>query len=958
MELTKQDLQNYIYDPNKVQKLILEYLEECNSDNLAVIDPTNPFTMLLEAAAVTASNATVEINNIERKLYPSLANKEDDLYHHITDNELTSMFAVPAECSINFYVNVVDMKASGYRPDGANYVQTTIPKGTSIVVIQTATLTLLNDITVRLYDNGAVDVEQVANPDNDLAYDDIGTLQGNFIYTSLTSGLDQTPWIMFTTKIKQVKKYTVNQALNSSTGFSTVVNITDKYCYASISYKNNNTNGMYKYISKTHSEDYIDPQTPTCFISIYDKNILFKIPPVYLTENMISGNINIDVYDTIGNIYLPIDKYTPVDFAITLGDTTANPSTLSSKKIAILADSKAILDGGKDNFTLDELRDSIINNTTGDIDLPITNYQINRLGELSGFNIVKATDTITNRTYYAVKSLPDLDNSGLVYAKADIFVNTCRMILEDIKDLSGIISNEDRFIIKSNNIFKVVNGVTTILSQEQLDYLANLDNIKLINHLATNKYFFNPFYYIVTLDENYATSKVYDLDHPDITNNRILAKNNTVSASANINKYGIIKSSTGYRLIVTLSPNTDFSNLEEGSVKLQLKLPLYGNTSYAYIDSSYDKVNGVDRYAFDINTNLAITTDNLMDLENGSSDIATKLMELAVDATIYIISTDASILDPSKFLQDEIYINDNKKYTVFTKEELSITFGTELKYLYNNLYNVYSARKYKTYTADIPMTYTSDVYEPDPITGTIFNVKNGQVEYNIIHNAGDQVFDNKGKPVYIHKKGDNVLDDSGNPVIDTSAGIIRYIDVLLFEYEYYRANASAYVTYKDLITSTVKQYVTSELENINTKLLENTIALYRSYKSANDITIIVNDNYNVIPYAITPSVTLYMSNTTVVNSSLLDEYRNTIGNIINTYLDNNVLVMEEIKGLIKDSIGSNITGVKITGIDPSNAEVISIKDANRKLVLNKALTVNKNNEYIVIYDIKLNIQYI
>lgn len=953
MSLTKDQIQGYIYDPSKIQKLILEYLEQSNEDKLAVIDPTNPFTMLLEAAAVTASNAVTEINNVTRKQYPSLANVEDDIFHHITDNELTNMFAVPAEVAINFYVNIIDMKANGYRPDGANYVQTTIPKDTSINILDTY-LTLLNDITVRLYDNSSVYVEQHLNSDNDLAYDDIGTLQGEIITSS-----EGTPWIKFTTKIKQLRKYTVNKAVLASTGFKQIINITDKYCFAQISYKNDTTNGVYKIISKTHSEDYIDPQVPTCYISLYDKNILFKIPDVYLVEGMISGNVNIDVYDTKGKIYLPIDKYTPADFVITLGDTNASASTLSAKKMSIMADSKSILDGGRDNSTMEELRSSIINNTTGDIDLPITDYQLTRLSELNGFTIVKATDVVTSRLYYALKSLPNYDSS-LIYAKADVFFNTCKLVLEDIKNYDNIVVNDDIFIIKSNNIFKEDNGVITLTTPEQLKYIQGLENIKLINHLEDTKYFFNPFYYIITLDEDYATSRVYDLDNPDITATRILEKNLTLTPRVNINKYGVIKSPTGYRIIVTLTPNTEFSELEEGSVKLQMKLPLFGSNTYAYIDADYNKVN--DMYAFDIITDLNINSDNLLDLKNGVSDIATKRFALDADVLIYIMSTDASVLDPSKFLQDEIYVNDTKTYVVFTKEQLSITFGTELDHIYNKLYNAYTQRKYRTYDYDVPAVYEEDVYQQDPKTGSIFSVTSNNIstnlEYKVLHKKGDPILDKEGNPTYKYKKGDTILDTNGNPIIDTSGGLVRYIDMLLLEYEFYRANSTAYTQYKDNVLSTLKKYITSDLKDINNKLLENTKVLYRSYKSSEYITIIINNNYSIIPYNIIPDVTLYMSNTSTLTNDLLEEYKNTIGSVFNDYLDNSILKLEDLKTKIKEKIGSTVTGVKITGIEPTNAEVINIKDENTKLVLNKVLSLNKNNEYVVKYDIKLTVQYI
>ena len=118
--MTREDLQQIIYDPSLMQKKVLDYIEEFSNGERVVSDPTNPFVMLLEAATISASASVIETNNIIRKKYPSLANKEDDLYVHVTDKELTNMFSIPSELTVIFYVNIIDLKLQGYRQDNSN----------------------------------------------------------------------------------------------------------------------------------------------------------------------------------------------------------------------------------------------------------------------------------------------------------------------------------------------------------------------------------------------------------------------------------------------------------------------------------------------------------------------------------------------------------------------------------------------------------------------------------------------------------------------------------------------------------------------------------------------------------------------------------------------------------------------------------------------------------------------
>ena len=210
----------------------------------------------------------------------------------------------------------------------------------------------------------------------------------------------------------------------------------------------------------------------------------------------------------------------------------------------------------------------------------------------------------------------------------------------------------------------------------------------------------------------------------------------------------------------------------------------------------------------------------------------------------------------------------------------------------------------------------------------------------------------------LYKKGDPVLDVYGEPVVNTQSGVIRYIDMLLLEYEFYKANAPAYNSYKVMVLENLKKYITDDMIELNNKLLENTKICYKSYKTSQSVSIIVNTAEEIIPYMITPSVLLYLSNTSELSNDQLENYKTIIGNIIATHCDNAVIKLEDIKNDIKTAIGSNVSGIKISNLDPSNAEVITIKNPNIKLSLGKLLSLNKNSEFVVKYNIKLDIQYI
>lgn len=961
MSLTNLDLKSIIYNPTQMQHKILTELETAIDSNTgySIHTATNPFVFLMEASVVSASAAVTETNNIVRQLYPSLADTNEDLYLHISDKEVNDLYSKPAETEIMFLINLIDLESNGYTPDGSNHKEVTIPDGTEITILGT-TLTLLNDIVIKLYDNGSVFVEQQLSS-NKLAYNNISILPSD-----ITSSADGTPIIVFRTKVKQLKKTTVNKSILASQNFNNTIPITDKYCDIIVSYKNNNTNGKYLPIATTYTEKYIDVNTPTATVAVLSKSVVVRIPTPYIIENIISGNINIDVYETKGELYLPINKYKTTDFTIKLNNTGKNPSTAVSTNITMAAYSDGIIYGGKNGASIDVIRSNIIDNASNIRQLPITDKQLESYGNNLGYYIYKYADIVTGRTFIAMKGLPNF-TSNLLYAKQDVYFNTCTLIIADLKDSRFIIDNNNNnnnngnIVIKSNTIFKNNNGNLTILTEQEYQNLINLKSIFLVQHLKDNKYYYNPYYYIIEKDENYTNSRVYSLDKPKIEGNKILAKNNNLLYNSNISHYELIKSPNGYKLILKLVTNNDFNNLDKNDITLQMKILLSDNVNYAYINSEYDSVN--DYYIFNIDSAMNITSDDMLDLKNGYSIIYTKRIKLNLEVFIYTLVNNKDIIDDNNFLLNEIY-QDKQDYKVITKESITLTLGNRLNFIYNKLVNSYTERKFRVYEEDVLAVYEEDQYLKDPHTGSIFSCKqegrDWAIEYNLLHKKGDPVLDpDTNEQLVKHKKGDPILDDKGNPVVDLDSGVIRYIDILLLEYEFLVANNLAYQEHRNMVLDILNHYLLNDLTTLNGILLEQTEILYKSYKSICNINVTINSSITSMFYLINPKVTLYLTGVSEVNNEIQESYKAIIGNIINKHLDNTVIRLVDIKNDIIKEIGSNIVAsVKIENIDRLNNEVITIKDNLSKFTLNKLLDLNKNNELIVKYNIVLDIIFI
>lgn len=951
--LTKEDIMPYIYDPNRIQHTILNIIRDANNGNIDIADPTNPFTMLLEASAVSASASLTSTKNLTRTMYPNLANTKQDLYPHITDAALGNMFAIPATADIVMYVNILQLRQNGYRQDGSSYVEMTIPKYTVVNVADTD-FTLLNNIVIKLYDNDSVFIEQQTSVE-DIAVNDLGVL--NYVITTDTEG---SSWILFETTLKQITRVSINDTISAGQIFTKTLTTTNQFYHASLSYKNAFTNGEYETIKVAYDDRYIDPYTPTTYIKILDDGITFTIPDVYLNESNISGNVRLTAYETKGKVFLPINNYTVSDFTITLGDTGTSLSTAVSANIAMLANSRYMVDGGANTLTTEQLKKYIIDNTVGVTNSPISLNALRRKAEFNGFEIFKALDIITSRLFLATRNSSSVQ-SQLINSRADIFTNTVKVTIGNYTNNDNVYIDDDIFIIKSNTIFKEVNGIVSIVEQDELDVIYALNDFNKISYFATNKYFYSPFYYVLDKVETKVDARVYDLDNPVINSLRIIGKNTAVTQRVNIDKYGVFKTSVGYRVIITIIGNEDFNGVDKSNIRAQLSLPLYNSDEKIYYEASYDNI--ADSITFNIHTDNFVTQNHELLLTSGVSDISNRLVNLLVNANIHIYAVNAAITDDSKYLHNEIR-NTYIDKVVFSKEVLNIMLGKPVEYIWNKIRNEYSERKYKKYTVDVPAYYDTDIYAVDPETGSIYwsvtDPDTGEVslEKYLLHNEGDPILDENDNPTYIHTIGDIILDENNIPVIEQDFGVIRYIDIVMLEYEYKLATATPYVNYERILYDNLNNWLSVQMVDLNSETLENTKILYKSYKSALPVKVKVGNVINTIPYNVTPIVTIYVSN----NSYSVDEItvlKSKIGAILHSVLDSVTISLTKIKEKIVNDIDPNILGAKVEYIDPNNElEIFSVYDETSRLTLRKELEINTNNHLIVNYKLTLNIQQI
>ena len=930
--ITKEDIAALKADPGSMQLKILDALEESTNGEVNITDASNPFIFLLEAALTSSANGVIETNTVTKKLYPSLASKKEELYHHISDVDMENMLSVPATAPFVFYINLLEMRNNGLRPDGADYIEMTIPEDTEVTVNKVS-FTLLNDIIVKLYDDGKVFIEQLSS-DNGLSINNLGVLSSAIITDK--QGVE---WILTETILKQVKKIVVNESAILASGFDVTIKVNGYYCFSSVN--SLLTDGTRIPIRQANTLEVIDGTIPTIVVQVNETNVNFKIPDLYLLNETISGNIELVTYVTNGKIYLPLNKLDIKDYSITFGKVNKNTSTAVITNITTLVKSRSIVDGGVDAIETDELKKYIINNTVGRIDVPINENELQRLGSQFGFKIEKNLDVFLNRVFVASKELTTITK---VKSTGNVFMNKAKLLINDI-DNDSIIINDDFILLKSNTLFKLENNQVLPLKNDEINAVNCLTKEQLKDYFITNKFFYTPFYYTIDKTEDVVESRIYDLDKPSIDDLRIKKKNNNSLLNVNTSQYGVIKTSTGLKLSFGLIGNDSFNNTPSGNLKFVLEIPMAG------LDNSLISIDGIMNpetkiVDFNIETDFYIKDDAFI-VKNGTAMLSTKRMMLNTD-----ISINSYLVEPDS---NPVYLS---------VETVTLNVGKRIDYLWNKVSTSFTERQYRVYEMDMPFLHEEDVYGEDPATGLFFRKVDtnedgvlDDIEYIYKHRKGDPVLDELGNPVYRYRKGDTILDDNDLPIIDQNNNVIRYADILMLEYEYMISSSPNSKVWKEEAFTLIQHYLTSEMETINKGLLDKTKILFKPFRSIEDITIINNNNKYTTPALVSPSVTLYVKDSKDITTDKVNADKVTIGSLLNKEFSSTTIRLADLKTKILKELGTNYVGVKIENLDTlGGLEVLNIDDSNlNRLTLNKDIEIDENNDVVTVYDIKLDI---
>jgi len=937
VDLTE-EYKKYILDPNLTQFKTIEYLTKSLNNELNLPDPNNPFFFLLENQAKLTSAALMEIENRIRKMYPVLASNKEELYPHISPDEIIDIFATPSKTIFNFFISLNDILKYGYKIN--NVTEVTLPNGTYIEV-NNIKFTLLNDIIIRVYDSGKIVVLQKGNRDLDIAY------QSDLILpNAIQKDAEGLTWLAFSTEVKQVKVTEIEDYMLASKPYNKDFIIDDKYYFLeSYGYYNNN---KVKF-NITFSDFTYDINTPTLIVKPDKNKINVRLPSYYLLDNKLGNKLIHKLYTTEGNIEISFSKLNSNMFRI-VKNITSDPRTQNLNLINIHVNSTIFTYGGRDEISFEELKNKIVNKATGDNELPITINELKDEIETYGLIMVGVNNLLINKEILVTKRYNNLGYNNFT----NIETYNLKLTLNTLDNINNnkISFTNNSIVIEPLVLMEKKDKSLLPLSGIETESVENLVKSSLQDY-NNRELYTNLYRYILDLNQ-YPTLRIYDVLNVILVNNSIEYLSPYSPVIINIIDRVFTKTNKGFNFRFYLEPNEDSYNLVDDNTYAKLVISgLNGETLEleGIFRTTPDKV----YIEFHVDCDNYIDKNNYLKIFRGENFI---YITDVSDVNLYIYSKDTNLTPDLSFASE---ISDSELNTMFYKEKMKIKFFTFLKKLYDSFKINFTDRKFKTYETDVYLTYKEDIYELDEyglpkfeLLDTDGDGEPDDVKYKIIHKAGEVVLDDNGNPVLLHKKGDLVLDEEGNPVIDYEKGVLYTINMLGIEDKLRRVTEKTFIEYRENVFQDLYNTLTKTLPKLSKKLLENNDIKFIGETGIDNVRLKLNNKIIEVPRKISPVVNIFIPDG--VSYEISNEIKLKVYEALNSYIKTNISI-NKLELIIKELIDDgNVLSVKLENILPNDIYVINYdQDSGNRLVIKKKLIKDDSGNLVLDHDVSFKI---
>ena len=955
----KSMLEYYQYNPFLATKASMRFLEGVTDGEIQIADATNPFMYLLTNTAASVCAHMEKSESLNRRQYKAAAQTYDDLYMHMADKDFLGRFAMPAKAKISLIVNKDDLIKRMVLEDSGNY-RITIPRHSSFTV-QGISFTMQYPVDIRLLKHGGLQA----------TYDTTNTSPLQTLSTNVIELVERvvegTTKLFFTIDVMQFAIQTVYQPVMASNAFKLIVPYSDQFYFARV--WGERSDGTWQEIRTTHAPSVFDPNRLTAALKVSPGALEVMLPQVYITRQMITTNVRVDIYTTVGLMNMALSSYAPELFSRKWTeidplpeDTKYSAPMNNLSDVVILSTTNTI--GGRNELTFDELKQRGIINSWGDLEQPITEKQAVLSLQDRGYRLVTHIDDVMTRMFLATRGLPEPRNRRLITASASS-IETISSTFEALSALDSTYDNGDSITLTPDTIFQNVRGVTKIVPSEAVKKLLQLSPENRAFAVTNGSYFFTPFHYVLDGTDNQFESRAYYLDNPIIDAKYFVSSNTSTLLDITAKAYVIDKVESGYKLFVTASLG-ESAKLVADSIILQLGLIPVGEKDRGYM-TGYPTGTNADGhliFEFDLGTTFNISQNDELILNSFKMrDNDVRYLRANLTHEFDLIFTTTSVM-PSGWELGPVDLVMGREFlpgVVYgvTHERIVVNFGKSLNNLWTRARTIVTPGEYVRHEVDVPRLYPNDIYERDPVTGSAIRLVNGVATFVIAHHKGDPVLDNAGNPIMLYKKGDPVLDASGTPVLGNPRGMLRQFDILLLEGPYWFATDEISKSYRQEIVELMLDWITVDLYDFAKRTLERDEILFYPKATLGEMDVMLAFGRTArINAAQSLQINLTVPESVYRNAKLREDIKTAVIKTINQALDSEVVAISTITTLLRLNLEGDAIDVQLTGLGGGNVSNFTVITPGARASIRKRLVVQGDGSLIVEPDVTVNFSHV
>ncbi len=949
------------HNPAAMQSIQLNHLQDVEDADgeIELRDPTDPVVYLAEMGTMMGHTTIMGSRETVPKTFASMAQTYDDVFRHMSDVDYVDVFAQPGSTELLLLLDVDSILSKAYPLNVAGIRKVVIPRDT-IFTVSGYTFAIQYPIEIRVLPYGtnespAFQVLWITDTQSP-----ISPVSTNALDWELTSTNTTTSQLLAIHL--PVLQYAVKAESDTVEGQNTFVMTrpyTNKFFYVRVWVKLLNTDTWVE-ISHTHSRDVYDPNTPTALIQVGASSIRCTIPSIYMAKNLVSGEIRMDVYTTLGPISMDVSAYPADEYTFSLRDLNSeydanyiNPlKSFSIKMLAAAAGKMAT--GGRGQLSFDDLRTRVVNNAVGARRLPVTEKQLEATVSDYGLTLSKPNDYVTGRTYFL--TAPMLDST---ISKVSTPIGTITAPLyfswDELVALSTVKVNGNRLTISPDTLYRFTD--TSLVIDAQMTELAKtMRKEDLVNAGNTARYLFTPFFYVVDINNKAIDVRIYQLDKPVLSSKRFITTNVTTELSVVTADYTVEKTDAGYILRTVTKSEPPYQALTDDQVFAQISFtPRNSDGKLAYINGTLVGKQGSERvWEFLLETNLDVDRNDELVLTNTritSENPVDTPVPLLTDFNVFYGCTGYYPGNYERAEMDTMITLPSRDGIGITHEIFKIELGKALNYYWRKARAVTDTINYEYYQEDVLATWTVDVIDRDEEGVPKYKYDpdaNPPLQIQYKHRKGDPVIDPvTGEQEILHEKNSLVKDDFGQPMIAKPRSIKFRSEMAVFDARYKFATTQLAKQYLNNVISDIVNYVTGTLPTLKPILLEQTEGYFVPITTMGYIDCRTEDGVvTPIPAENQFTVKYYLTAANRNNTDLLAQIRKKTSQVINDYLASNLTISAtEIGNLLKTALESSVIGVELDNMGPDkDMRLFTVVSEASRATIGKKLDVEANGD--------------